>query len=160
MSLKQSKSRSMVLKKGKVIDRFWFSISGAIIPSILEQPVKSLGKCFDSSRRDTTAIQKATEELGGRLIKVDQLNLLGRFKAWIYQHSILPRVLWSLLVVDVSLDWLYQLVLMAIFFMTAATTLAYSKGAGPLAPKTLTISTRMPWWTSVDFPFRMSPHRD
>ncbi|TWW77850.1 uncharacterized protein LOC130535078 [Takifugu flavidus] len=98
MSFKPTKSRSMVLKKGKVVDRFRFSISGTVIPSITEQPVKSLGKLFDSSLKDTAAIQKSTEELGGWLTKVDKSGLPGRFKAWIYQHSILPRVLWPLLV--------------------------------------------------------------
>lgn len=64
MSVKPSESRSMVLKKGKVTDKFRFSISGTIIPSITEQPVKSLGKLFDSSLKDSNAIQKANEELG------------------------------------------------------------------------------------------------
>ncbi|TWW71597.1 hypothetical protein D4764_16G0000940 [Takifugu flavidus] len=97
MSFKPTKSRSMVLKKGKVVDNFRFSISGTVIPSITEQPVKSLGKLFDSSLKDTAAIQKSTEELGGWLTKVDKSGLPGRFKAWIYQYSILPRVLWPLL---------------------------------------------------------------
>ncbi|TWW59866.1 hypothetical protein D4764_06G0013960 [Takifugu flavidus] len=96
MSFKPTKSRSMVLKKGKVVDKFRFSISGTAIPSITEQPVKSLEKLFDSSLKDTAAIQKSTEELGGWLTKVDKSGL--RFKAWIYQLSILPRVLWPLLV--------------------------------------------------------------
>nr|XP_014269084.2 uncharacterized protein LOC106676625 [Maylandia zebra] len=103
MSFKPSKSRSMVLKKGKVTDKFRFSISGTIIPSITEQPVKSLGKLFDSSLKDSTAIQKANEELGAWLIKVDKSGLPGRFKAWIYQHSILPRILWPLLVYTVPI---------------------------------------------------------
>nr|XP_061841396.1 uncharacterized protein LOC133622576 [Nerophis lumbriciformis] len=98
MSFKPAKSRSMVLKKGKVVNKFRFSISGTVIPSITEQPVKSLGKLFDSSLKDSAAIQKSTEELGGWLTKVDKSGLPGRFKAWIYQHSILPRVLWPLLV--------------------------------------------------------------
>ena len=46
MSFKPSKSRSMVLKKGKVIEKFSFFISGTVIPTITEQPVKSLGKLF------------------------------------------------------------------------------------------------------------------
>ncbi|TWW53841.1 hypothetical protein D4764_0194930 [Takifugu flavidus] len=75
MSFKPTKSRSMVLKKGKVVDRFRFSISGTVIPSITEQPVKSLGKLFDSSLKDTAAIQKSTEELGGWLTKVDKSGL-------------------------------------------------------------------------------------
>ncbi|TWW62214.1 hypothetical protein D4764_04G0008610 [Takifugu flavidus] len=91
MSFKPTKSRSMVLKKGKVVDKFRFSISGTVIPSITEQPVKNLGKLFDSSLKDTAAIQKSTEQLGGWLTKVDKSGLPGRFKAWIYQHSIQIR---------------------------------------------------------------------
>ncbi|XP_057679566.1 uncharacterized protein LOC130908003 [Corythoichthys intestinalis] len=98
MSFKPAKSRSMVLKRGKVVDKFRFSISGTVIPSITEQPVKSLGKLFDSSLKDSAAIRRSTEELGGWLGKVDKSGLPGRFKAWIYQHSILPRILWPLLV--------------------------------------------------------------
>ncbi len=64
MRFKHFKSRSMVLKKGKVTDKFRFAISGMVILSITEQPVKSLGKLFDPSLKDTTAIQKSTQELG------------------------------------------------------------------------------------------------
>ncbi|KAL4008901.1 hypothetical protein ACER0C_002753 [Sarotherodon galilaeus] len=45
----------------------------------------------------------ANEELGAWLIKVDKSGLPGRFKAWIYQHSILPRILWPLLVYTVPI---------------------------------------------------------
>ncbi|XP_049336392.1 uncharacterized protein LOC125802421 [Astyanax mexicanus] len=103
MSFKPSKSRSMVLKKGKVIDKFRFSISGTVIPTITEQPVKSLGKLFDSTLKDSAAIQKASLELGTWLTKVDKSGLPGRFKAWIYQHSILPRILWPLLIYAVPM---------------------------------------------------------
>lgn len=64
MTFKPSKSRSMVLKRGKVVDKFRFSISGTVIPTITEQPVKSLGKLFDSSLKDSAAIQKSNKELG------------------------------------------------------------------------------------------------
>ncbi|KAI7804749.1 hypothetical protein IRJ41_017191, partial [Triplophysa rosa] len=74
-SFKPSKSRSMVLKRGKVVDKFRFSISGT----------------------------KSNKELGDWLTKVDKSGLPGRFKAWLYQHSILARVLWPLLVYAVPM---------------------------------------------------------
>ncbi len=89
LSFKPSKSRSVVLKKGKVKDRFRFSISGTVMPTITGQPVKSLGKLFDSNLKDSAAIQKSNRELGAWLTKVDKFGLPGRFKARIYQHSIL-----------------------------------------------------------------------
>lgn len=83
-------------------DKFHFILSGTAIPSITEQPVKSLGKLFDATLKDsaTANIQKCIEAW---LTKVDKSGLSGRFMAWIYQHSILPRVLWPLLVYTVPL---------------------------------------------------------
>lgn len=45
-----------------------------------KQPVKSLWKLFDSSMKDTAAIQKSSEELGGWLSKMDKSGMPGRFK--------------------------------------------------------------------------------
>ncbi|XP_061925310.1 uncharacterized protein LOC133664585 [Entelurus aequoreus] len=98
MRFKPAKSRSMVLKKGKVEDKFRFNITGTAIPTISEKPVKSLGKVFDCSLRDTTSIQSTCAELDGWLKSVDKSGLPGKFKAWIYQHGILPRILWPLLI--------------------------------------------------------------
>ncbi|KAK1892351.1 Glutamyl-tRNA reductase [Dissostichus eleginoides] len=82
MRFKPAKSRSMVLRKGKVEEKFWFNIEDTVIPTISEKPV--LDKVFDSSLRDT--------------ISVDKSGLPGKFKAWVYQHGILPRILWPLLI--------------------------------------------------------------
>lgn len=59
------KSRSLVLKRGKVVDKFQFCISETPIPTLSEKPVKSLGKIFDSSLRDTASIKSTYEELEG-----------------------------------------------------------------------------------------------
>ncbi len=93
MSFNPSKSRSIVLKKGNMVDKFRFSISGTVIPTITEQPVKSLGNLFDSSLKDSAAIQKSNKELRHWVTKVDKSGLPGIFKDWIYQHSVLPPVL-------------------------------------------------------------------
>lgn len=100
MSFKPTKSRSLVLKKGRVADKFRFSISGTPIPTISEKPIKSLGKVFDSSLRDSASIKNTCEELEGWLKDVDKTGLQGKFKAWVYQHGILPRILWPLLLYD------------------------------------------------------------
>lgn len=49
MSFKPSKSKSLVLKKGNVVDKFRFKIAESTIPTLSEEPVKSLGKLFDCS---------------------------------------------------------------------------------------------------------------
>ncbi|KAJ3581477.1 hypothetical protein NHX12_016599 [Muraenolepis orangiensis] len=72
MRFKPAKFRSMVLRKGKVVDKFRFNIANTAIPSISEKPVKSLGKVFDCSLRDTTSIQSTCTELDGWLKSVDK----------------------------------------------------------------------------------------
>ncbi|KAJ3580728.1 hypothetical protein NHX12_034216 [Muraenolepis orangiensis] len=72
MRFKPAKSRSMVLRKGKVVDKFRFNIADTAIPSISEKPVKSLGNVFDCSLRDTTSIQLTCTELDGWLKSVDK----------------------------------------------------------------------------------------
>ncbi|KAJ3588277.1 hypothetical protein NHX12_011870 [Muraenolepis orangiensis] len=94
----------MVLRKGKVVDKFRFNIADTAIPSISEKPVKSLRKVFDCSLRDTTSIQSTCTELDGWLKSVDKSGLPGKFKAWVYQHGILPRILWPLLVYAVPIS--------------------------------------------------------
>lgn len=44
MHFKPEKSRSLVRKRGKVIDRFHFSLGGTRMPSVTEKSVKCLGK--------------------------------------------------------------------------------------------------------------------
>ena len=100
MKFKPAKSRSVVLLKGKVVDKHRFSISGQTIPTLSEKPVKSLGKIFNDTLRDTASIRTASSDLVVWLTKVDKSGLPGRFKAWVYQHAVLPRILWPLLIYD------------------------------------------------------------
>nr|XP_055068382.1 uncharacterized protein LOC129450032 [Misgurnus anguillicaudatus] len=103
MCFKPAKSRSLVLKKGKLTNKFRFTIGTTQIPSITEKPVKSLGKVLDCSLRDT-AICATNLELEVWLAVVDKSGLPGKFKAWIYQHGILPRILWPLMIYEVPIS--------------------------------------------------------
>ena len=88
------------MKKGKSADNFLFSLSETTITTLLECPVKSLGRIFDRTLRDTNAVQAAVDDLELWLAKGDKSGLPNRFKAWVHQHVALPRVLWSLFVHD------------------------------------------------------------
>lgn len=81
---------------------FWFSISGVPIPTLLEKPVKILGKIFDSSLKDTAFIKNTWRG-------VDKSGLLGKSKAWIHQHGILPRFLWPLLLYEFPISTISDL---------------------------------------------------
>ena len=91
------------MKKGRTADKFHFSIAGSMIPTVSECPVKSLGKIFDTTLRDTNAVRNAVGDLELWLIRVDKSSLPGRFNAWTYQHAVLPRILWPLFVYDSSM---------------------------------------------------------
>ena len=101
MKFKPVKSRSLVIKKGKVEDRFKFKIGNNTIPTVTEKPVKSLGKVFDKTLNDRDAIKEMVKQLKEWMEKVDKSGLPGKFKAWCYQHGVLPRLLWPLLVYEV-----------------------------------------------------------
>lgn len=53
---------------------------------------------FDSSLRDTSSIQENCSELDSWLKAGDKSGLPAKFKAWVYQHGILPRILWTVLI--------------------------------------------------------------
>lgn len=93
MCFKPAESRSMVLGKWNMDDKFKFSIAGETIPSITEKPLMSLGKVFDSTLKDTASIRSTCDELDGWLKSVDWSGLPGKFKAWLYPHGILHRIL-------------------------------------------------------------------
>lgn len=103
MKFKPAKSRSLVLKKGKVSNRFRYEVQGEVIPTITDKPVKSLGKWFNESLKDVTVIKEVVEQLEEWLKIVDKSGLPGRYKAWCYQYGILPRILWPLLVYEFTL---------------------------------------------------------
>ncbi len=103
MSFKPAKSRSLVLKKGKLTDRFCFRLGEYQIPSVTERPVKSLGKVFNCRLNDRDSVKATGADLEGWLWlrTVDKSGLPGRF--WVYQHGILPRILWPLLIYEVPM---------------------------------------------------------
>ena len=103
MYFKPAKSRSLVLKKGKVMEKVRFTVAGETIPTLSEKPIMSLGKTFNSSLKDTAAKQKTIKDLEEWLTKIDKSGLPGRFKAWLFQHAVLPRILWPFLVYDIPI---------------------------------------------------------
>ena len=65
--------------------------------------MKCLGKYFDDTLGDTRNVSDTTKQLDTWMTTIDKSALPGKYKAWIYQHGVLPRVLWPLLVYDVPM---------------------------------------------------------
>jgi len=104
MRFKPAKSRSMVLKKGRV-KKETFKIGEVIIPSVTEKekPVKCLGKWFNDSLKDGHIVAEMCSQAEAWMKSVDGCGLPGKFKSRIYEHVVPPRVLWHLLVYDVPM---------------------------------------------------------
>ncbi|CAC5407387.1 unnamed protein product [Mytilus coruscus] len=102
MKVKPSKYRSLVVKNGKVKEER-FKIGDEIIPTVSQKPVKCLGKWFNNNLSDRLRVEDTYKQLEDWLKAVDKSGLPGKYKAWIYQHGILPRLLWPLLVYDVPM---------------------------------------------------------
>ena len=103
MYFKPAKYWSLVLKKGNVMEKVRFTVAGETILTLSEKPIKNLGKTFNRSLKDTTAKQKTIKDLEEWLTKIDKSGLPGRFKAWLFHHVVLARILWPLLVYDIPI---------------------------------------------------------
>jgi hypothetical protein len=102
MSFKAEKSRSLIIVKGKVNSRYELKVQNQSIPSITERPVKCLGKWFDASLKDTEQVKQLKTKVQDGLRKIDKTGLPGKFKCWMYQHSLLPRLTWPLMLYEVA----------------------------------------------------------
>ena len=104
MSFKPKKSRSLSIVKGKLSNRFRFKVQGEPIPTIQESPIKCLGKWFDASLKDTRNIEAVKNWSKQMLAKIDKTGLPGKFKAWIFQNGMLPRLMWPLQMYETTLS--------------------------------------------------------
>ncbi|CAC5357420.1 unnamed protein product [Mytilus coruscus] len=76
---------------------------GDIIPTIMEKPVKSLGNWFRDSLNDRESVDEMVSQAGKWMDIIDKSGLPGKYKAWCYQHGILQRITWPLLMYEVPL---------------------------------------------------------
>lgn len=100
MSFKPSKSRSLSIKRGR-LKAVVFTVSGQTIPTVQEEPVKSLGRVYDASLKDTRSAQQVTEMAVQGLQIIDRSRLIGKFKIWCLQFMLIPKLMWPLLVYDI-----------------------------------------------------------
>ena len=102
MKFKHQKSRSLSLRKGKVNQNINFTVGGQRIPTVSEEPVKSLGRWFDESLKDINQEKEAFRRFQEGLHKIDRPSLQGKFKVWCLQHIFISMLLWSLLVYEIA----------------------------------------------------------
>lgn len=81
IKIKPQKSGSLIMKKGKVTKKFALKIQNEEIPSIMDKPVKCLGKWFDSSLKDQVNINQLEGRVTEGLKNIDETELPEKFNA-------------------------------------------------------------------------------
>ena len=61
LKFKARKSRSLIIKRGRVTGKFKLKVQKEEIPSIIDSPIKCLGKWFDASLNDSNKCQAPEE---------------------------------------------------------------------------------------------------
>ena len=100
LSIKPEKSRSLVIIDGKVSNKTP-SIEGVPITSITEKSVKYLGKLYNKTLNEQEQAKEVLADLKQGLKKMEKTMIPGRYKAWMFQHMLLPRIMWPLTIYNV-----------------------------------------------------------
>ncbi|GFO49777.1 reverse transcriptase [Plakobranchus ocellatus] len=93
MEFKPKKSHSLSIRKGKVDETMTFTVAGQPIPTVSQEPVKSLGRWYDSSMKDTRGGAETLELASESLVAINKCGLQGKFKIWCLQFMLIPRLL-------------------------------------------------------------------
>ncbi len=104
IKFKPKKSRSLVLSNGKVVTDHHFKLSGDEIPTVSEQPVKSLGRLYINDLKDTSRVKELHEDLEEWLKRIDKCGLPNRFKLWCLKFGLMPRIMWRLKIYEVAIS--------------------------------------------------------
>ncbi|GFO00046.1 reverse transcriptase [Plakobranchus ocellatus] len=80
MEFKPKKSRSLSIRKGKVGEATTFTVAEQQIPTVSQEPVKSLGRWYDSSMKDTRRGAETSEFASESLQATNKCGLQGKFK--------------------------------------------------------------------------------
>ncbi|GFN81629.1 reverse transcriptase [Plakobranchus ocellatus] len=100
--MKPKKSRSLSVRKVKLVEDVCCKVASQDIPRIGQKPAKSLGRWYDSSLKDTKRGSEAFEQASVGLQAIDNCGLPGKNKMWCLQFMLIPKLFWPLLVYEIS----------------------------------------------------------
>jgi len=101
MKFKPTKSRSLSLRKGELVD-VRFAVGGQGIPTVADEPVKSLGRWYDRTLKDTKQGVEVMNTAKQGLEKINKTKIQGKFKVWIIQFMLIPKLLWPLTLYEIG----------------------------------------------------------
>ena len=95
MKFKAQMSRSVTFMKG-VQRQVKFNIGGEKIPTVSEEPVKSLRRSYAGTLSDRSKGIEVQKQAEDELRVIDKTKLPGKFKIWMMQFGLYPRLAWPL----------------------------------------------------------------
>ena len=105
MKLKPSKSKSLIITNGRINQNKQLTITFdnqvLIIPSIVHNPVKFLGRAISFSLKDSDQVEVFSCAVTKGLSLIDKSFHRGVHKVWILQHLLVPRLRWPLLIYEI-----------------------------------------------------------
>jgi len=92
MKFKAGKSRSLIIKKGKTTDRFSLRVQNEEI-HLITKSQKCIGNgLMQVCSTETTSKGLIVTQVEDGPKKINRSNLPVKYKAWLYQHALLPRL--------------------------------------------------------------------
>ncbi|GFO26961.1 reverse transcriptase [Plakobranchus ocellatus] len=101
MEFKPKKPRSQSIRKCKVDEATTFTVAEQQMPTVSQEPVKSIGRWYDSYMKDTWRGAETLELASESLPAINKCGLQGKFNIWCLQFMLIPKLLLPLLVYDI-----------------------------------------------------------
>ena len=101
IKFKPKKSGSLSVRKGKIDATTTFTMANQQIPMVSQEPVKSLGRWYDSSIKETKRGLETVELATEGLLAINRCGLQGKLKVCCPQFMLIPKLLWPLLVYEI-----------------------------------------------------------
>ena len=74
------------------------------MPAIHQKSVKSLGRMYEGNLSDRSKGMEIYHQLEEGLLKIHKTNLPGKYKLWILQFALYPRIEWPLITYEVGIS--------------------------------------------------------
>ncbi|KAK0148024.1 hypothetical protein N1851_012273 [Merluccius polli] len=81
-----------------------FHIHDEPIPTILEKPIKSLGRWYYPGLKDAEQVEQLRQDTISGLKQINTTALPGKLKLWCFQFGLLPRLMWPISIYEVTLS--------------------------------------------------------
>ena len=91
-----------MIRKRKVDEGCSFTVQTQHILTISEAPVKCLGKWYRVEAGNQQGIKIVEDEVNDILMMIEDTGLPGKFKVWIVEHGLIPRLAWPMLMYEIS----------------------------------------------------------